>query len=275
MAPVLPPPEPKYNVASQVSVIVPTIDADETFVEALTTWISNRPLEIIIVTIAIEYSRIRSIVDEALENLPLGDTTKVNVLSIPLPGKRRQMAHGIQQAKGSIIILCDDDIFWPPALITSIVACFESPQVGGVGTRQRARLPADTEASFWQILAKRRLRGRNIYMCSMNYVDGGVTCLSGRTAGYRSVILKDPVFIHRFTNDYWNGKYLLDSGDDTFITRWLYSTGWKIKIQADPDAEIETVVVDSSKYLKQMLRWARNTKRSYLRCLTGIPGFWK
>ena len=73
----------------------------------------------------------------------------------------------------------------------------------------------------------------------------------------------------------WRGKYLLDSGDDTFITRWLYSKGWAVKIQIDPNAEISTVVADSPKYLQQLMRWARNSRRSYLRCIFYIPGIWR
>lgn len=112
---------------------------------------------------------------------------------------------------------------------------------------------------------------RNLSISASSYVDGGVTCLSGRTAGYGAEILKDAAFISSFTKDFWRGKYLLDSGDDTFITRWLYAKGWEIRIQSEPEAEIETVVADSAKLLRQLLRWTRNTRRSFLRCIFYIP----
>ena len=154
-----------------------------------------------------------------------GISTEVKVLGVPLAGKRRQIAHGIRQAKGSILALADDDAFWPSTLLPYLLACFEVAEVGGVGTRQWAHLSPDAELSLWQYLASHRLKRRNINISASNYIDGGVMCLSGRTVGYRAEILKDEAFLSSFTNDYWRGTYLLDSGDDTFITRWLYAKG--------------------------------------------------
>ncbi|KAG2338016.1 hypothetical protein BDR05DRAFT_1004550 [Suillus weaverae] len=64
-----------------------------------------------------------------------------------------------------------------------------------------------------------RLTIRNIEISSSTYIDGGLPCLSGHTAAYRTVILKDPEFLHGFMHDYWLGKYQLNSGDDKFLTR--------------------------------------------------------
>jgi len=246
-----------YTASQDVTVIVPTIQSDGSFTEAFLTWIANDPLEIIIVMIDSKLQEMQSIITKTFKDVA-GSSTKVMVLSIPLAGKRRQMARGIQRASGSILVLADDDVFWPPMLLPYLLACFEVPEVGGVGTRQHAHVHPDAALSLWQYLAARRLEKRNISISASNYIDGGVTCLSGRTVAYRAEILTDEAFISAFTHDYWRGRYLLDSGDDTFITRWLYSKGWTMKIQTEPNAEISTIVVDSPKYLQQLIRWARN-----------------
>jgi len=62
----------------------------------------------------------------------------------------------------------------------------------------------------WETLAAFRLSIRNVEIAASSYLDGGVPCLSGRTAAYRSIILKDPEFVSQFTNDYWRGKYHLN-----------------------------------------------------------------
>ena len=217
-----------------------------------------------------------------LIEMSLADTaysrTKVIVLALSSAGKRKQMARGVEHAKGSIIVFADDDVFWQPLLLRYILACFEAKDVGGVGTLQRAYLvdeESSGSSSIWQRLADKRLKRRNRNQAAMNYLDDGVTCLSGRTAAYRSEIVKSPVFIHCFTRDFWLGRYLLDAGDDTFCTRWLIAKGWRIKMQTAPEAEIYTVVLDSSVFLKQVLRWARNSKRSSIRCLLGVPKIWR
>ncbi|RDW69566.1 hypothetical protein BP6252_08586 [Coleophoma cylindrospora] len=260
---------PSYAACWDVTVVVPTINAEENFTDAILTWLENRPLEIVIVTIDSKVEDIKSIIANIFKESQ-GFSTIIKVLGVPQAGKRRQMTQGIQQAKGSIIVLADDDAFWPPNLLPYLLACFEDSEVGGVGTRQRAHVSTEAPLSLWQYLAARRLKRRNISISASSYIDGGITCLSGRTVGYRAEILKDASFLYSFTHDHWRGRHLLDSGDDTFITRWLYTTGWRMKIQTAPEAEISTFVTDSPKYLQQLLRWTRNSRRSYIRCIFHI-----
>lgn len=290
---------PVFTSFQDVSVIVPTIDPDAlTFQKAFLTWYHNGPQEIFIVTTQIYIGQVRDLVANALTNasvrsgrLQSGEVVKavavplVHVLSIARASKRKQLVHGISQASGSILVLCDDDVFWPTSnnhdrgFLSRVLACFEDPRVGGVGTLQRARIPAadaQEHSTIAQELAARRLCQRNFSIASTQFLDGSVTCLSGRTAAYRASILKDEAFVRQFTHDIWRGQQLLDSGDDTFITRWLYSHGWRARIQMDPEAKIETPVAkDWQKFGKQMLRWTRNSRRSYLRCLFGIRDIWR
>ena len=106
---------------------------------------------------------------------------------------------------------------------------------------------------------------RNLEITASTYIDGGVCCLSGRTAAYRTCILRDPDFQWKFTHEFWAGKYLQHSGDDKFLTRWLHSHGWKTYIQCCPEAELLSTFKNNSKFLLQLLRWTRNTWRSDLR----------
>ncbi|KIW89439.1 uncharacterized protein Z519_09595 [Cladophialophora bantiana CBS 173.52] len=309
---------PIYTSSQDVSVIVPTIDPDpSTFQDALLTWYDNGPREIIIVTTHAYLSQVRDLVDDALKNVSgksgkqSGEVVKavaipqVNIFSTMRASKRKQLAHGISQTSGRIVVLCDDDVFWPTSdvnhhgFLSRVLACFEDARVGGVGTLQRARPPTvdaqahstfEPEPSYGQAtsppnsvtctiaeeLAAWRLCQRNFSIAGTQFLDGSVTCLSGRTAAYRASVLKDEAFLRQFTHDLWRGKQPLDSGDDTFITRWLYSHGWRARIQMDSEARIETTVAkDWRKFGKQMLRWTRNSRRSYLRCLFGIPSIWR
>jgi hypothetical protein len=121
--------------------------------------------------------------------------------------------------------------------------------------------------TVWEVLAAFRLTIRNIEIASSTHIDGGLPCLSGRTAAYRTVILKDPEFLHGFTHDYWLGKYQLNSGDDKFLTRWMVSHGWSTYVQCCKEAELLSTMKPNWRFLKQVLRWTRNTWRSDLRSL--------
>ena len=277
LKPVAPPASPSYLAARDVSIIVPTIQTSIEFVGVLASWLANDPLEIIVVTVDDQVQHLNGLIGKCLKGTEYS-RTKVIVLALSSAGKRKQMACGLEHAKGSIIVFADDDVFWQPLLLQYILACFEAKEIGGVGTLQRAYL-TDEElsetSSIWQRLADKRLTRRNKKQAALNYLDGGVTCLSGRTAAYRSEIVQSPNFIRCFTHDFWLGRYLLDAGDDTFCTRWLIAKGWQIKMQPAQEAEVYTVVLDSSVFLKQVLRWARNSKRSSIRCLLGIPKIWR
>ena len=115
---------------------------------------------------------------------------------------------------------------------------------------------------------------RNIEIVSTTYIDGGVCCLSGRTAAYRTKILRDPDFQWKFTHEFWLGKYHQHSGDDKFLTRWLHSHAYKSFIQACPQAELQSTFKDNWRFLKQLLRWTRNTWRSDFRSLFSERYIW-
>ncbi|BGP17231.1 hypothetical protein JCM10213_005465 [Rhodosporidiobolus nylandii] len=279
------PDEPTYTAIEDVTIIVPTIDSDSHFLTAMRSWLAGQPFEIIIITAENVLPALQAFADEinaedaaANPDMVLGrdGAGRVRVYSVEKPNKRVQMSEGIRKTVTDIIIFADDDSLWPPTLMPLVLACFEDPQIGGVGTSQVV-LPQSSSGKFtvWETLAAFRLSIRNIEIAASTHLDGGVPCLSGRTAAYRTMILKDPAFLWGFTNDFWRGKYHLNSGDDKFLTRWLVSHGWRTYIQVCAGAELKSTMKADWTFLKQVLRWTRNTWRSDLRSIFMERHVWR
>ncbi|RXW15837.1 hypothetical protein EST38_g10018 [Candolleomyces aberdarensis] len=253
------PENPTYVASEDVTIIVPTIDAGEEFKEAAHSWLVGKPKEILIITEEKMLGPLQDLANQV-------DPERIRVLTVPFANKRLQMSHGIKNTTTDIIVFADDDAIWPPTLLPYTLACFEDQKVGGVGTSQRVQ-PVGDRMTVWEVLAAFRLTIRNIEISCSTHIDGGIPCLSGRTAAYRTVILKDPEFLHGFTHDYWLGKYQLNSGDDKFLTRWMVSHGWNTYVQCCPEAELLSTMKPNWRFLKQVLRWTRNTWRSDMRSL--------
>ena len=253
------PENPTYIASEDVTIIVPTIDAGEEFKEAANSWLVGKPKEILIITEEKMLGPLQDLANQV-------DPERIRVLTVPFANKRLQMSHGIKNTTTDIIVFADDDAIWPPTLLPYVLACFEDQKVGGVGTSQRVQ-SVGSRMTVWEVLAAFRLTIRNIEIASSTHIDGGLPCLSGRTAAYRTVILKDPDFLHGFTHDYWLGKYQLNSGDDKFLTRWMVSHGWSTYVQCCKEAELLSTMKPNWRFLKQVLRWTRNTWRSDLRSL--------
>lgn len=266
--PIQPRKHPRYKPHKDVTIVVPTIDADENIKKALQSWLKNNPYEVIFVTIPSAKPSIEALIHEVD---PQG--LKVRVITVSKPNKRNQMVAGANHVKTEITVYCDDDVLWPPTMLEYMLAPFEDKQMGGVGTSQKA-IPLGKKMTLWEVLAAYRISMRNIEIVSTTYIDGGVCCLSGRTAAYRSRILRDPEFQWAFTHEFWLGKYHQHSGDDKFLTRWIHSHYWKTHIQACPEAELCSTFKASWLFLKQLLRWTRNTWRSDMRSLITERYLW-
>ncbi|KJA15479.1 glycosyltransferase family 2 protein [Hypholoma sublateritium FD-334 SS-4] len=253
------PENPTYIASEDVTIIVPTIDAGEEFKEAANSWLVGKPKEVLIITEEKMLGPLQDLANQV-------DPERIRVLTVPFANKRLQMSHGIKNTTTDIIVFADDDAIWPPTMLPYMLACFEDQKVGGVGTSQRVQ-QVGNRMTVWEVLAAFRLTIRNIEIASSTHIDGGIPCLSGRTAAYRTVILKDPEFLHGFTHDYWLGKYQLNSGDDKFLTRWMVSHGWNTYVQCCKEVELLSTMKPNWRFLKQVLRWTRNTWRSDLRSL--------
>lgn len=263
-----PAPVPKRPTVrpSDCTIILPTVDPENRdFEECLTSCLLNFPGEIIVVPVGSAMTeRTKSIVGPYQQRFP---ETKIRVKTSSVANKRIQVAHGLQYVNTKITVLLDDHVFWPSArFLPTILAPFEDPRVGIVGTNKRVRR-TDTGLnikSFWNMLGALYLERHNFEIRATNAMDGGVFVVSGRTSAHRSQILTDPKFIQGFTNErfFFDQFGPLNADDDNFITRWNVRHGYKIKIQYCRDACIETTLGTFPKFLSQCLRWVRTTWRS-------------
>ncbi|KAF9924604.1 hypothetical protein FBU30_005452 [Linnemannia zychae] len=262
----LPKANPTYRAEYDVTIIVPTIDAGEEFKEAAFSWLVNNPKEIIIIT----ETKMKDALQELANSV---DPTRIRVLTVPKANKRLQMVEGIRNTTSEIIVFADDDAIWAPTCLEYILACFEDPNMGGVGTSQTVKSVGRYQ-TVWEVLAGFRLTIRNIEIAASTHIDGGICCLSGRTAAYRTCILQDPQFQYEFTHDFWLGKYPLNSGDDKFLTRWMVYHGWNTYVQICKEAELLSTFKNNWRFVKQVLRWTRNTWRSDFRSLFTERRIW-
>ncbi|KAF2090936.1 glycosyltransferase family 2 protein [Saccharata proteae CBS 121410] len=254
------PEKPSYT-AQDVTVILPSINGDSKELrQTITSILACEPAEIILVTIDENSDRANEMVAEM-------GTKRITPMSVAQANKRRQMCAAIPEAKTKIIVFADDDVIWPRNLLAWMLAPFEDPAMGGVGTNQRIqRNPAFRFWSLdymWQFLGEMYIRRRNFDITACTQMDGGLPCLSGRTVAYRSRILQNGDFTHGFQNEKWNG-FILNADDDNFITRWMVTHGHKTTVQYHREAEVLTTLECNSKYLRQCQRWVRSNWRSNL-----------
>ena len=109
-------------------------------------------------------------------------------------------------------------------------------------------------------------------MLGTTFVDGGLSCLSGRAACYRTSILVAADFAREFLHETvvdpaTGATQLVVVGDDKKLTAMLFHRGWTIKIQAAPDGLVHTTLGDPARFFAQCLRWCRATVRENLRIL--------
>ncbi len=132
-------PEDPTLTSEDVSIIVPTIDTEDTFTECLRLWLANKPKEIIVVTIPRDLDR----VNQMIQPIPRPDFDKIQVRTVPNPNKRAQLIRGIEAAAGTILALVDDDTFWPHDMVLRyLLAPFEDKNVGACGGAQKCVSPS-------------------------------------------------------------------------------------------------------------------------------------
>jgi cellulose synthase/poly-beta-1,6-N-acetylglucosamine synthase-like glycosyltransferase len=259
-APIQPVDEPTIT-SKDMTVIIPTVAEDlQQLKETVQSAYRLEPLELLLVTPDSRVKRVYQMVED------LGSPKTIQVLSVSQANKRRQLCRAIPEVETKITLLLDDDVWLPEKFTKWILAPFEDPRVGGVGTNQQIR--RFNRSSIWEFLGAIYLVRRNFDCTACNWIDGGLPCLSGRAVAYRSEILQDPNFTYGFTHETWGSDHFLNADDDNFITRWLFSHNWKIQMQNHRECEVETTLEDDSKYLRQCLRWVRSNWRSNLTSLT-------
>lgn len=232
------------------SVVVPAYREDpDILIRCLRTWLAEDPTEVIIVPDVED--------TEVIDRLRMVADPRLRVIPFAHEGKRSALGVGLRAAISEVVVLTDSDTQWEPGLIAAVLAPFQDPEVGGVGTRQNAYLP---ETSVWRRVAD--------WMIDIRYLDyvpsqgraGAVACLSGRTAAYRRSAVM-PVLSH-MEHEFFLGRLCI-SGDDGRLTWLVLAAGYKTVHQST--ARTLSMFPDSLRaFLKQRLRWSRNSYRCYL-----------
>lgn len=232
------------------SVVVPSFHEDpDILMRCLESWQAQGPTEIIIVLDVKDteaYGRVAA----------LGDP-RVKPVLFRHAGKRSALSRGIREASGEVLVLVDSDTSWQPGLLAAVQMPFIDPAVGGVGTQQNVY---QRGSSVW-----RRVADWMINLRYYNYVPamgaaGAVACLSGRTAAYRrSVVL--PLLPH-LEDEFFLGRRCI-AGDDGRLTWLVIAAGYKTVHQSTARA-LSMFPNTLSAFLKQRVRWSRNSYRCYL-----------
>ncbi|TMD51394.1 MAG: glycosyltransferase [Chloroflexi bacterium] len=232
------------------SVVVPAYREDPDILDrCLRSWLAENPTEVIVVPdredVAVIY-RLRRVKDRRLRVVPFAHE-----------GKRSALARGFREARSEIVVLADSDTEWLPGLLAAVLAPFADPRIGGVGTRQNVYQP---ETSIWRRIANWMIDVRYIDYVPSQGRSGAVACLSGRTAAYRRSAAM-PVLGH-LEHEFFLGRQCI-SGDDGRLTWLILAAGYKTVHQST--ARTLSMFPDRPlPFLKQRLRWSRNSYRCYL-----------
>ncbi len=261
--------KPKYQTwptnrpKPTVSIVTPVYNEDkDVFEEAMQSWIRNGVDEIIAV---IDKTNKKHIVD--FERSYAGNAsikTKCKMIVTPKPGKRAALCDGIQQAKGDIITLVDSDTIWDDNVLKNSLPLFLDKKVGGTTVAQRIQNPDTVGNVMFDILLWTRYREEVPFLLAVGKV---FNTLSGRTAFYRrEAILNDKYDnIHDLRHEFFLGTRGI-SGDDKRLTHLIIEQGWQVSFALG--AEVFTPGLGSiGKFLKQRLRWTRNSWRADLRAI--------
>ncbi|KAL4900465.1 hypothetical protein BDW74DRAFT_170848 [Aspergillus multicolor] len=257
---------------NDVSIIVPTIDTEETFTECMRLWLKANPREIIISTVERNRARVEQLIEPLHEH-----ANKIITVISPLANKRHQLIVGVKAARGRIFALVDDDVYWRvDTVVHYLLAPFEDAEVGAVAGTQLAEIPPERQDADvitpWEAAATFDMfqfkTSREVHFSA----DGGCWCLSARTLLIRASILQDQNFADEYTHEVI-GHRLVNTADDVVLTGMIFDRGWKVSIQNTPEAEVTTNIPRDYKLVWQALRWDRGNFRTFLGYIFVAPGY--
>ena len=232
------------------SVVVPSYHEDPDVIDrCLDTWLAQDPDEVIIVLDVEDH--------EAYRRLVARDDARVHVMVFKHRGKRSALGVGIRAARHDLLVLTDSDTQWEEGLLESVQMPFADTSVGAVSTRQNVYKPG---SSIWRRVADWIIDLRYLDYVPATSRGGGVVCVSGRTAAYRREAVL-PV-LRDLEYEYFLGRQCV-AGDDGRLTWLMLSTGWKT-VHQDSARALSMFPSTFSAFVKQRVRWSRNSYRCYL-----------
>ena len=254
---------PSKSKQPSVSLVTPVYNEDPVvFEEAMQSWIENGVDEIIAV---IDKSNTGHIINfqRRYINSPTHKTT-CRLIVTPKPGKRAALCDGIEIATGDIIVLVDSDTIWETGLLKKTLPYFTNEKIGGATVAQRIQNPNTIGNVMFDILLWTRYKEEVPFLLAVGRV---FNTLSGRTAFYRreAILNKNYDNIHSLRHEFFMGTRGI-SGDDKRLTHLIIEQGWHTAYVQG--ATVYTPGLGSIKtFLKQRLRWTRNSWRADLRAV--------
>lgn len=237
------------------TIVTPVYNEDpDLFRMAIESWIANRPDRIIAVV---------DITDATCMEIARS-YDEIEVIPIDEPGKRPALAAGVAATTTDIVVLVDSDVIWESDVLAKLKMPFADPKIGGVGTRQNMYPSDGRRPTVWERIA-------DIYL-DIRYADEvpattrwgrAVSCLSGRTAAYRTRLLQS--MRAAFLSETFLGTPCM-SGDDKRYTCLTLQRGYRTWNQLNARV-YSTFKPNFRGFVNQRIRWSRNSFRSDLRAL--------
>jgi cellulose synthase/poly-beta-1,6-N-acetylglucosamine synthase-like glycosyltransferase len=241
----------KEDYVLPLSIVVPVYQEDpEIFARAVESWLANGVDEVVLVI---------DVTDHACRQVAA--RYPVTVVITDVPGKRDALRRGWEACSTDLVALVDSDTIWADDVATEVCKPFADPSVGGVGTRQNVYNPKGFLQRVNDMFLDYRYFDEN---AAQTVMGRAVSCLSGRTAVYRRALLLE------IANDFMDETFMgvpCMSGDDKRLTTLILERGHLTYMQRS--ARVWSTFPGTLRiFLKQRLRWARNTWRSDLRALS-------
>lgn len=237
------------------TIITPVYNEDPVlFRLAIESWLVNKP------------DRIVAVIDvtDKQSQAVAAEYPQVEIMLIDVPGKRPALAMGVDATTTELVVLVDSDVIWEPDVLAKLKMPFIDPQIGGVGTRQNMYPSDGKTATVWERIADIYLDIRySDEVPATTLLGRAVSCLSGRTAAYRTALLQE--LREPFLTETFMGKPCM-SGDDKRYTCLTLQRGYRTWNQLN--ARVYSTFQPKFKgFQKQRIRWSRNSFRSDLRAL--------
>lgn len=136
--------DPKYT-SRDVSVVIPTVyEEPEKLKECVDAILKSGPRKVFVVCSNDDVQECKKLLRE-------DDWSQITVLGVPKMNKRVQILKALEHVVTDIVVLADDDVFWPDSdYVRLLLGIFEDDGVGAGGTRQRVR--REENPGIWNFL---------------------------------------------------------------------------------------------------------------------------
>lgn len=220
----IPIPDKPTFTTRNVGVITPVLNSEPSFLQCLEGYLANDPLEILVITRPPLLPKSHRHHCHMVQHQ---NTKKIHIVlaNDSMPG---QIATGFLQARGPIIAKVDSHILRPPSYLAQLLPCFEGAHVGTAGGAFSTRIAPDRQnpspITPAEVASTRALHGRFRTTKGDAFVAHRwrwIVC--GASYLIRADIVQDSEFIDACLHDVWHGPFghtRLDTGDDTFTSRW-------------------------------------------------------